>query len=66
MSFLHWRAVALAVWALRDAMRWDIRNATFERAATVRHRAVLFGVFAVIGLLLSGVAPAFVRETVSV
>jgi len=43
-------------------MRWDIRNATFERAATVRHRAVLFGVFAVIGLLLSGVAPAFVRQ----
>ena len=59
--FLRRRPLAKAVRALRDAVRRDIRNATLERAATVKRRAVLFGVFAVIGLLLSGIAPAFVR-----
>ena len=59
--FLRRRPLARAVRTLRDAVRRDIRNATLERAATVKRRAVLFGVFAVIGLLLSGIAPAFVR-----
>ena len=59
--FLRQRPLARAVRALRDAVRRDIRNATVERAALVKRRAALFGIFAVIGLLLAGVAPAFVR-----
>jgi len=59
--FLRQRPLGPAVNALRDAVRRDIRNATLERAATVKRRAVIYGIFAIIGLLLSGVAPAFVR-----
>ncbi len=59
--FLRQRPLAPAIRALRDAVRRDIRNLTLERAATVKRRAVIYGVFAIIGLLISGVAPAFVR-----
>ena len=59
--FLRQRPLAPAIRALRDAVRRDIRNLTLERAATVKRRAVIYGIFAIIGLLLSGVGPAFVR-----
>ena len=58
--FLHQRPLTRAVWALRDAVRRDIKNATLSRASQVKRRAGLYGILAVLGMLIAGILPEFV------
>ncbi len=57
--FLRQRPLTRAVQALRDAVRREIKNATLARAARVKRRAGLYGILAVLGMLISGVLPEF-------
>lgn len=55
--FVHNRPLLASVQALQEAIHRNVIEATEARAALVRQRSGLFGVMAVIGLVLSLIAP---------
>ena len=57
--FLRQRPLLRSVQALRRSVHKDIVNATIARAAKVKRTAGLFGILAVIGMLISILAPVF-------
>ncbi len=56
---LRQRPLLQSVRALRRSVHQDIVNATVARAAKVKRTAGLFGVFAVVGMLVALLAPVF-------
>jgi len=57
--FLRQRPLEQSVRALRHAVHQDIVNATVARASKVKQRAGLYGILAIIGMLISALAPLF-------
>ena len=57
--FLRQRPLATSVSALRRSVHAEIVNATASRAAKVKRVTVLFGILAIVGMLLSALAPVF-------
>jgi hypothetical protein len=55
--FVHNRPLSSSVQALQDAVHRDLIERTEARAALVRQRSGLFGVLAVMGLVISIIAP---------
>lgn len=55
--FVHNRPLLASVQALQEAIHRNVIEATEARAALVRQRSGLFGVMAVVGLVLSLIAP---------
>jgi hypothetical protein len=55
--FANNRPLAAGVQALREAIHRSVVESAEERAALVRQRSGLFGVMAVVGLLLSIILP---------
>jgi hypothetical protein len=56
-SYKEMRPILSSVSALRESVHRLVLDATEERAALVRQRANLFGIFSVLGLLLALIAP---------
>lgn len=55
--FIHNRPLLASVQALQEAIHRNVIEATEARAALVRQRSGLFGVLAVVGLVISLIAP---------
>jgi hypothetical protein len=55
--FIHNRPLSSSVQALQDAVHRNVVESTEARAALVRQRSGLFGVLAVMGLVISIIAP---------
>ncbi len=55
--FVHNRPLLASVQALQEAIHRNVIEATEARAALVRQRSGLFGVLAVVGLVISLIAP---------
>ncbi|GAB4577522.1 MAG: hypothetical protein Fur0022_02530 [Anaerolineales bacterium] len=55
--FVHNRPLLSSIQALQEAIHRNVIEATEARAALVRHRSGLFGVMAVVGLVLTLIAP---------
>ena len=60
--FVNNRPILSSVKALRDAVHRNVIEGAEERAALVRQRSGLFGIMAIIGLLVSIVLPFMVQS----